>query len=132
MKDKIHWTWKRILGTIFGILGIGTLTSCYGVVEDEFEYDVYGKVQGKIDGTTQPVKGIIVEVSRTTSDEKQLTYTDSDGWFEFRDLYEGSYIVKFTDTDGAENGSFKQKTERVALKSDYNFETLTLEEAESE
>lgn len=130
MKDKIHWTWKRIIGTILGILGIGTLTSCYGVPEDEFEYDIYGKVQGRIDGTTQPVKGIVVEAARNMSDDKHLTYTDSDGWFEFKDLYEGSYTVKFTDTDGAENGSFKQKIEHLSLTSDHGFGTVTLENDE--
>ena len=35
MRGKINWTWKKVTGTILGILGIGTLVSCYGMVEDD-------------------------------------------------------------------------------------------------
>lgn len=123
MKDKIHWTWKRIVGTVLGILGIGTLTSCYGVIEDELEYEIYGNVKGNINGTEQPVKNIVVQLYNDGSSEsKDVTTTDSDGWYEFRGLAEGTYTLKFSDTDGdANGGSFAQKEHSVTLKDDFNY-----------
>ncbi|MBQ5999483.1 MAG: hypothetical protein IJL70_08445 [Treponema sp.] len=41
MSTKLHWTWKKILGLLFGICGIGTLTSCYGMVENDDDYMMY-------------------------------------------------------------------------------------------
>lgn len=41
MNTKLHWTWKKILGTLLGICGIGTLTSCYGMVENDDDYIMY-------------------------------------------------------------------------------------------
>ncbi|MBQ9207047.1 MAG: radical SAM-associated putative lipoprotein [Treponema sp.] len=128
MRDKINWTWKRIVGTVLGILGIGTLTSCYGVYEEN-EFDVYGTVKGNINGTEQAIKGIPVVLYRG-SDAKDSKVTDSDGWYEFRDLTEGSYTLRFTDIDGEENGSFKQKDVAVTLNFDDRNENVTLENAE--
>ncbi|WP_407427704.1 SdrD B-like domain-containing protein [Treponema sp.] len=122
MKDKIHWTWKRIAGVIFGILGIGTLTSCYGVIEDEFEYDIYGNVKGNVNGTEQAIKDIVVQLSVKQSETFKTVTTDSDGWYEFRGLTAGDYTLKFTDTDGdANGGSFAQKEHSVTLKDDFQY-----------
>lgn len=124
MKDKIHWTWKKILGTVLGILGIGTLTSCYGMPEDF--YSISGTVKGKINGTTQAIPGIQVAVKDSkgyTGTEK----TDSDGKFSISDLFDGNCTVTFTDVDGDENGSFKEKTLEISLTDDWE-KTITLEE----
>ncbi|MBQ5999021.1 MAG: hypothetical protein IJL70_06080 [Treponema sp.] len=41
MNTKLHWTWKKVLGLVLGICGIGTLTSCYGMVENDDDYMMY-------------------------------------------------------------------------------------------
>ena len=128
MKDKIHWTWKRIIGVILGVLGIGTLTSCYGVIEDEFEYSIYGQVKGKINGTEQAIEGIAVALYNTAGGARNITLTDSDGWYDFRALEGGSYTITYTDIDGDKNGSFKQKELEIPLKEDFN-SSVTLENA---
>ena len=128
MREKINWTWKRIVGTILGILGIGTLTSCYGVPEDEFYYDIYGKVTGNINGTEKPIEDICVELYKNGKFNKAI-HTDSDGWYEFRELEGTTYMVRFSDTDGAENGSFKTKVIDITLTDDFH-KNITLENAD--
>lgn len=38
---KITWNWKKIVTIILGTLGIGTLTSCYGmpIGPDDYDYE---------------------------------------------------------------------------------------------
>ena len=41
---KLTWTWKKVIALVGAALGIGTLVSCYGVVnperyDDEFQYE---------------------------------------------------------------------------------------------
>lgn len=117
MKDKIHWTWKKILGTVLGILGIGTLTSCYGMPEDGF-YDIFGTVQGKINGTLQAIPGIQVEV-KDSEGYKYNDKTDSKGKFSIRDVFEGNCTITFTDVDGEENGSFAGIEYKLPLTEDW-------------
>ncbi len=45
---KLTWTWKKVIALVGAAIGIGTLVSCYGVVNPErydFEsnYDQYGE-----------------------------------------------------------------------------------------
>ena len=127
MKDKIHWTWKKILGTILGILGIGTLTSCYGMPEDGF-YTYSCTVKGKINGTEQPIEGILVNVKDSEGYEYK-DKTNSEGKISLSDIFEGKCTITFTDVDGAENGSFAEKTSNISLTYDLN-ETVTLENAQ--
>ena len=138
MRDKINWTWKRILGTIFGVLGIGTLTSCYGVYEDDFTddydknyHDIYGVVTGKIDGESKPIKDIVVtlvkketdkETSEVTRSSPSFDSTSETGSFHFYRRGEGTYELTFNDIDGEENGSFTQKKKEIKVsEEDYNF-----------
>lgn len=130
MKDKIHWTTKRILGTVFGILGIGTLTSCYGCIDPEMSYDIYGKVDGKIDGTRQGIKELSVFLYRDGKAYK-TTFTDNDGYFEFRNLSDDNYKVRITDVDGDKNGKFNSRDIDCGfLTGDYPLGTITLENAD--
>ena len=132
MKDKIHWTWKKIVGTVLGILGIGTLTSCYGVYEDETGFDVYGNVFGNVNGTQVVIPDIVVQISNNSSDFKDIITTDSAGFYAFRELEEGDYTLRFSDTDGAKNhGKFAQKEFGAGLTKDYHYSpTLELEKTE--
>ncbi|MBR1403032.1 MAG: radical SAM-associated putative lipoprotein [Treponema sp.] len=134
MRDTIHWTWKRIIGTIFGILGIGTLTSCYGVPEDIEYYDIGGKVKGKIDGTEQPIKGIEVALrgvsSTYGSDVSRSSATNRNGEFSFSDLTSGTYTVTYIDVDGTDNGSFKTASKQIELPGSNLDLNITLEENE--
>ncbi len=42
-KSGINWNFKKITATILGILGIGMLTSCYGMPQnpDAFEEELW-------------------------------------------------------------------------------------------
>ena len=112
IKDKITWTWKRIVGTVLGILGIGTLTSCYGVPEDM--YDILGEVKGTVNGTEQAIPNIAV--AAYDNDAKMAeAKTDANGKFALAELEAGTYRLTFTDIDGEENGSFAQKEVTVPL-----------------
>lgn len=125
MEGGIRWTWQKIAGTILGVLGIGTLTSCYGMPENY--YSIKGTVTGKIDGTTQPIEGIEVRVC--DSDGYYGTeHTDSSGKFAFESELEGTYEITLKDVDGPENGSFtEKKIGNVILQNDKDLGEITLE-----
>jgi hypothetical protein len=42
-KTGINWNWKKVSATVLGGLGIGMLTSCYGMppVENSFENELW-------------------------------------------------------------------------------------------
>ena len=136
-KGKINWTWKKIVGTVLGILGIGTITSCYGMPEDDYDFSIYGHVNGKINGTETAIPDIVVELyGEVDSDSDEYTTkvdlikkTDASGNFYFYDLEEGTYTLRLTDTDGDTNGSFKQHMRTVTLSKDLDL-TIKLDSAE--
>lgn len=130
MEGGIRWTWQKIAGTILGVLGIGTLTSCYGMPENT--YTIRGTVKGKIDGVTMPIEGIEVKV--TDSDGYYgREHTDSSGNFTLEGEFEGTYEISLTDVDGTENGSFKEKKiENVLLQDDKDLGEITLENSDAE
>ncbi|MBR1614946.1 MAG: radical SAM-associated putative lipoprotein [Treponema sp.] len=111
MRGKINWTWKKITGTILGVLGIGTLVSCYGMVEDD-DLSVYGTVTNSDGGK---IKGIEVTLKKSSGNKTETTTTSDSGTYEFAYLSEGSYTLNFKDVDGSENGSYKEKTEEATL-----------------
>lgn len=112
---KITWTWKKILSLILGFLGIGTLTSCYGMIPmdpNEIPIDFAGIVIGDIedDDINDPVPIPGIKVSLFSYE----TNTDSDGYFSFSlppsDKYPIDYEIIFEDVDDEKNGSFKNTT----------------------
>nr|MBP3282343.1 carboxypeptidase regulatory-like domain-containing protein [Treponema sp.] len=111
MRGKINWTWKKITGTILGVLGIGTLVSCYGMVEDD-DLSVYGTVTNSDGGK---IKGIEVTLKNSSGNGTEKTTTSDYGKYEFSYLSEGSYTLTFKDVDGSDNGSYKEKTEEASL-----------------
>ncbi len=137
--EKLHWTLKKIISLILGLLGIGTLTSCYGVVPvmmygtpsnyDGSLFSLSGKVKGDInkDGEIkEPVKYIEISIKakNNPSDDEtnqndeyfdlyETTKTDENGNFSIYWEYKDSikdYKITFKDIDGQENGSFKDKS----------------------
>lgn len=128
---KITWTWKKILALICGFLGIGTLTSCYGMPYDLYDIDyASGYVYDDIDGDDEfdedeGVPGIQVtayypsyeyEDGETKedwlkkNDKLGTATTDENGYFciNFDNAYpEYGFIFKVEDIDGEENGSYK-------------------------
>ena len=135
MRGRINWTFKRIIGTIFGILGIGTLTSCYGVAEDDEYSSVHGTVRGKIDGNEQPIEGIEVALRGTNiygDSVARSSSTNRYGNYYLFDIDEGKYSLNFIDVDGSENGSFKSTKKEIEIKfsSDYIEQNITLENDE--
>lgn len=118
MKKKLRRNWKQITGAILCVLLFTTLVSCYVTVENDRKYDIYGDVKGKIDGTEQTIEGIAVALYKTGG-SKKITLTDSNGWYEFRDLQKGTYTITYTDIDGDKNGSFNQKEVDIVLNGDY-------------
>ena len=111
MRGKINWTWKKITGTILGVLGIGTLVSCYGMVEDD-DLSLCGTVTDSAGGK---IKGIEVTLKNSSGSKTETTTTSDSGTYEFAYLSEGSYTLNFKDVDGSENGSYKEKTEEATL-----------------
>lgn len=118
MKKKVHRSWRQITVLILCSLGFTTLGSCYVTVENDRKYDIYGDVKGNVDGTEQTIEGIAVALYKTGG-SKKITLTDSNGWYEFRDLQKGTYTITYTDIDGDKNGSFNQKEVDIVLNGDY-------------
>ena len=128
IKDKITWTWKRIVGTVLGILGIGTLTSCYGVPEDM--YDILGEVKGTVNGTEQAIPNIAVAAYDDNDAKLAEAKTDANGKFALAELEAGTYRLTFTDIDGEENGSFAQKEVTVPLSDSIKDLAVSLDAAQ--
>lgn len=96
--EKLHWTWKKIVSIVLGFLGIGTLTSCYGMPyidnPDEMygcphnKYFVSGTVTGDTDGDGkyEPLQKIEISVKKIDIPEDgsyggYTPYSDENGNF---------------------------------------------------
>lgn len=92
--EKLHWTWKKIVSIVLGFLGIGTLTSCYGMPyidnPDEMygcphnKYFITGTVAGDIDGDGEyePLQKIEIRVNPENDYHNRYThYSDEKGKF---------------------------------------------------
>ena len=111
---KINMIWRKIITSVLTILGIGTLTACYGAVPGWYSFS--GRVttgeDSDGDGKNDGIKGIKVELSKDGNVLSSET-TDDDGSFLLytNSGYGETGIIKFTDIDGEENGGrFKEKT----------------------
>lgn len=123
---KITWTWKKVVGVILGALGIGTLTSCYGmpILDPFYNPDgvnvvFKGTVEGDIDedGETEPVSGIEISSNYAT------TFTDSRGRFEILAYFpekETSAVLYFDDIDDSENGLFESDKQIIKKPDNYH------------
>lgn len=149
---KLTWTWKKIVNIILGLLGIGTLTSCYGVVAPIFPKDIQGQVTGDIDGDGKEEPVPEIEICCTgdfehlyiykavdEDSEHRKSYTDKEGFFYESFVFDSdtelSFAVTLTDIDGKQNGSFKTKTIPVKMSFEEDFLDLgeiVLEPADDE
>ena len=105
---------KKSLVTLFGILGIGTLTACYGVVvnyDGEF-------IEGCVRFENTAVEGITVSVYDGDELVKSTT-TDKDGYYSLY-LREGNYRIVFEDKvdDGVNYKTLEKELVTGKIKSD--------------
>ena len=110
---KIRLTWQKIVTSLLAILGIGTLTACYGSPAGWWAFG--GRVTTgedfDVDGANDGIENIKVELSKggTVLD---TVYTAENGTFSLytRNGYGETGIIRFTDVDGEKNGGkFKEK-----------------------
>lgn len=117
---------QKIITAILGFFGIMTFTSCYGMPANYTS--LYGKVTGDDDGDDStlavPVEGIKVSVKDSADQTLASTETGTDGtyWLEIDEkpehLWGDNLTFVFEDIDGAENGSYKTKTETKKFTKD--------------
>ena len=122
---KLTWTWKKIVTLICGALGIGTLVSCYGVVNiNEDIYSLSGTIVDE-EGKTIPgirVSAILLKTRGEYDEPDDLDYPDDfdyngstkskdDGTYYLSWEEAGAYPahIYVEDVDGEENGSFKNQ-----------------------
>ena len=100
-------------------LGVAAIGSC-----DKFEPGAeYGcptmtfRVSGKIVNSTtdQPVKGIAVTCDDDRDDPEVITSESGEFVYESLAFPDKSIVLKFTDSDGSENGSYLEKEIEVKL-----------------
>ena len=105
---KLTLTWQKILGIILGALGIGTLTSCYGMPYNDRYKSVEGQVFGDIDSNPETPDEPISNIKICLND-KEVGFTDSVGYFSVSiEGDDGIYKFSLEDVDGDENGKFKK------------------------
>ncbi|MCR4953929.1 MAG: hypothetical protein K6A43_07625 [Treponema sp.] len=113
--QKLKITWQKIVATVLGLLGIGTLTSCYGVI-DPFDHTIVsGQVYGDIDNNPKTPDEPIPNIKVCVNDE-EVTRTYSDGSFTTDLIDAGIYKLSFEDDDGTENGEFKKSIRAINTK----------------
>lgn len=117
---KLKVLYKKITQSVLALIGIGTLTACYGSPPPA------GFIEGSVhfkndDGTEQPIKDIQVRLQ--TGGAPYDTYTDTDGSFLLQPFSNAVDPVSltFTDTDGEANGGeFTAKTLNPPASSVYD------------
>ena len=125
----IRRIWKKVICAVCAVLGIGTLVSCYGMPMNGYYTCVHGKVT---DSEDNPVQGIQVTVQSVfRNNDNALTDEVGSYSVEVFALMGRSNIItlEFKDIDGAENGSFKTKSEKLDLNKSIELEkNIVLEE----
>ena len=113
---KISGKGRRLLRKIYTGLGLTSVAlvfqACYGTPQSN-GYDVLIRGTVKSSGADQsPVPGIKVSTEESLNDYE---LTDTDGKFQFYVPTEDSYLIKFEDIDGPENGEYSPQTLPVSL-----------------
>ena len=124
----IKKTFKKIAYAVLCALGVGTLTSCYGMPNGMpygSPYTVYGTVTS--DGTTG-IEGI--EVTITYGSKTQTSKTGKNGSYYFSYIFDSDDLISgidctlnFKDVDGETNGSFPNQEAFITFhEDDYEIE----------
>ena len=119
----IRWNFKKALTSLMTVMGIGTLTSCYGMPIYCGNAALYGYVASSEDYQKDCIEGIKVTVFY---EDKEIgtALTDKDGYYSieldgnYYNFYDENFRVKFSDVDGDKNGSFKEKTIEISFDMD--------------
>ncbi len=100
---KVKALYKKITQSVLALIGIGTLTACYGSPPPA------GFIEGSVhfihdDGTPIPVKNI--DVTFTTGEASYYGITANDGSFFIQSYHYAQVPIEltFSDTDGDANG----------------------------
>ncbi len=138
----IHWNFKKITTALLTTLGIGTLTSCYGMPPIDYGASWSANLYG--DEEMKPIKGIKATLRQGNTVIEETT-SDEDGYIEFSregESYRTSicteyvsdyFTVELSDIDGEANGGkFKSKTiEEISLwMGNVDYEPIVLEKDE--
>ncbi len=119
---KIKWNLKKTGVTLLGILGIGTLTSCYGMPPNPSSSFIEGKIKS---GSEASIPGIEVSLFDKDGLLVSETISDKDGNYAICIFSDGKYILKFKDIDGIENGKYKTLETSVNVEN-VDFSTLII------
>jgi len=117
---KLKALYKKIIQSVLALIGIGTLTACYGSPPPA------GFIEGSVhfkddDGTVQPVKNIEVRLAADGSEYNTITNTDGSFLLQSFTYAENPVTITFTDTDGEANrGEFTSKTLNPPASSVYD------------
>ncbi len=113
----IHWSFKKIITSLMTVMGVGTLTSCYGMPAHYGTPAVFGYVSSSENYEKDGIKGIKVTV-KDGDTVIGTAITDKDGYYSI-DLpgtwycESDSYTLEACDIDGSENGSYKSFTKEI-------------------
>lgn len=112
--------YNRLLLGLLTLLGFG-LAGCESVEEYGTPYATY-EFKGSVRNTAgRPIKGIQVECRHQSLPAFQaypLAQTDAEGKFcgELRDMPGDEWVIRFTDIDGPENGSYAPDSVEVVFE----------------
>lgn len=118
----ITLTWKKIIGVIAGLLGIGTLTSCYGMPISDPYHTPDGSTNVIFEGIVTDENGNAIPGIKVTSNYS-TTKSKDNGYFQvlaYFPIDENSTTISFIDIDGEENGSFATKEVVNSKPDDYS------------
>jgi len=127
----IHWNFSKIATSVLAVLGIGTLTSCYGMAPN------YAGIQGNVtttkdsdgNGENDPVQGISVRVIDSDGREIDKSTTNESGNYYLSTSAQDSEVtVVFEDADGA----FKTQSKKINLADMSNELNAELEDSDGE
>ena len=113
---------RKVIRAIYRGLGVTAVSlifqACYGPLmpdypvmygmPPDYKEELYVRGQVKSKKTGKPIAGISIWIKDVTINYTYSTYDE--GKFSFYLPKQDNYTIIFTDVDGDENGSFKQRT----------------------
>lgn len=124
MKNSKVFALIHVIGIALLMFGAASFSSCKVTLDGDSDYRVYGTVEGEY---KKGLSNIVVYISLNGGNDKQITLTAEDGWFEFKELKRGSYTVTFFDI----NEVYQTEKRNLSLTEDFNFATVRLSKIKS-